>query len=180
MKVIIISYSFTGNNETLSHSLAAALGAEHIRVVESKHRTASTIFLDILFNRTPKVDFESKRIQDDDLVIFISPVWVGSVATPLRACFKKLNGRTGPYAFVSISGGADGGNPKLGGELTNRMGKGPVALIDMHIADLLPQESNPQRKDTAAYRLTADDIKKLTDNVVGILLEKYSDIKLIR
>ncbi len=123
------------------------------------------------------MNFASEKIQDDDLVIFVSPVWVGSIATPLRACFRKLSERKGPYAFVSISGGSDGGNPKLGGELIKRMGKGPVALIDMHIADLLPRETTPQRKDTAAYRPTANDLKKLTDNVIHILQDKYSDIK---
>jgi len=169
MKTIIISYSFTGNNEALSKSLATALDAEHIRISESKRRTMSTIFLDLLLNRTPEVDFVPEKIQDDDLVIFVGPVWVGSIATPLRACFKQLSNRKGPYLFVSISGGSGGGNPKLGSELTKRMGKGPLALIDMHIADLLQQEANPQRKDTAAYRLTANDIKKLTENVVDTL-----------
>lgn len=167
MKIIIISYSLTGNNEALANSLTAALDAEHIRITESKRRTMGTISFDILFNRTPQVNSVAEKVQDKDLVMFISPVWMGKVATPLRGCFKQLAGRTGPYMFVSISGGADGSNPKLAGDLEKRMGKEPAALIDMHIADLLPQVPTPRREDISAYRLRENDIKTLTEKVIS-------------
>jgi NADPH-dependent FMN reductase. len=71
----------------------------------------------MLFNRTPKVNPIADKVEDNDLVIFVGPVWMGQVAAPLRAYFKHLKGRLDQYAFVSISGGADGPNPKLAGEL---------------------------------------------------------------
>ncbi|MCK4731406.1 MAG: flavodoxin family protein, partial [Methanophagales archaeon] len=55
MKVTVISYSLTGNNEALAASIASEISAEHIRITESKPRTNVTIALDMLFNRTPKV-----------------------------------------------------------------------------------------------------------------------------
>jgi hypothetical protein len=100
------------------------------------------IVIDILFNRTPAVNLTVDKMKDYDLVIFIEPVWMGHVATPLRGYFKHLKARLGRYAFVSISGGADGANPKLADELNKRLGKSPVALIDLHIVDLLPPTSN--------------------------------------
>ena len=51
------------------------------------------------------------------------------------------------------------------GELNKRVGKEPAALIDLHIADLLPSDPKPNRKDTSAYRLTDKDVKGLTNTI---------------
>ncbi|MEP6795268.1 MAG: hypothetical protein ABJB16_13140 [Saprospiraceae bacterium] len=170
-KTLIISYSFTGNNDALASSIAAELKAEHIKILEKKMRTTSKIFFDILFNRTPVVNPTVEKVEEYDLVIFMGPVWMGQIATPLRGYFKQLKTTMGKYAFITISGGADGPNIKLAGELYKRLEKEPAALIDMHIADLLPAEPKPERKDTSAYRMSKDDIKILTDKIVKTLRE---------
>ena len=169
MKITVISYSLTGNNGTIANKIAAEFGAEHIVVTESRQRTMSTIFFDILFNRTPRVNPPPDNIAINDVVLFVGPVWMGQAATPLRAYFKHLKGWQGRYAFVSVSGGADGANPKLVGELTKRMGKKLAAFIDMHIADLLPPDPKPTRNDTMAYRLSSSDADSLTNTIVQTL-----------
>jgi len=63
-----------------------------------------TIVLDMLFNRTPQVNPIVDKAEDDDLVLFVGPVWMGQVATPFRACFKHFKSGLGQYAFISISG----------------------------------------------------------------------------
>lgn len=171
MKVIVISYSLTGNNEALASSIATEFAAEHIKISESKTRNMGTIFFDILFNRTPEISPIVDKVRDNDLVIFVGPVWMGQVASPFRSYFKHLKDRVGPYAFVSISGGADGNNPKLANELNERLGKEPAKLIDLHIADLLPPDPKPKRKDTMAYHLSDNDVRKLTNKVVKTLDE---------
>jgi multimeric flavodoxin WrbA len=169
MKLTVISYSLTGNNKALAASIASELSAEHISVTEPKPRTNATIALDMLFNRTPKVSPIVNDVGDSDLVIFVGPVWMGQVAAPLRAYFKRLKTSLNRYAFVSISGGADGPNPKLAGELSKRVGKEPVAVIDHHIADLLPSDPKPTREDTSAYRLNENDVRSLTNEIVQTL-----------
>ena len=171
MKVVVISYSLTGNNEALAGSIATELGAEHIRISENKRRKMLSIFLDILFDRTPRVQLQLDRVLHSDLVVFVGPVWLGHVSTPFRVCFKRLRATKCQYAFVSISGGADGENVKLAGELNKRMGKEPAALIDLHIADLLPAIPKPTRKDTMVYRLTKSDIALLTVKAVKAIRE---------
>jgi len=42
-------------------------------------------------------------------------------------------------------------------------------LIDLHIADLLPSEPEPTRKDTMAYRINEREVKHLTDTIVATL-----------
>lgn len=162
MKTIVISYSLTGNNQDLAASLAAILGAEHVRITEPKRRTTTTIVLDTMFRRTPKILMPVEQAEQYDLVVFVGPVWLGQMATPFRASFKQLGSEIDRYAFISVSGGADGANPKLAEELEQRLGKEPVCLLDLHIADLLPPEPAPTRDDTMAYRITEQDVKRLT------------------
>lgn len=171
MKVIVISYSLTGNNEALANSIAAEFAAEHIKITECKPRTTRVIIFDVLFNRTPQVSPIIDKVGNNDLVLFVGPVWLGQVATPFRAYFKHLKAKLGQYAFISISGGALGPNPKLAGELNKRVGKEPTALIDLHIANLLPSDPKPTMKDTSAYHLSDKDIKSLTTTIVKTVRE---------
>jgi hypothetical protein len=165
-KVCVVSYSLTGNNDALAASLAQAFNADHIRLVESGRRTMATIAFDVIFNRTPRVQVAVEEIEQYELALFVGPVWMGQIASPLRACFKDLQLRIGSYAFVSICGGADGPNPKLAGELRRRMKHDPFSVVELHIADLLPPEPKPKRKDTMIYRLTDSDVRRLSDAVV--------------
>jgi hypothetical protein len=171
MKIIVISYSLTGNNDALATGVATAFAAEHIAISEPTPRTTWTITLDVLLNRTPPVNPPAKVLENNDLIIFVAPVWMGHVATPLRAYFKYLKNKPGKYAFVSISGGANGPNAKIAGELNKRVGKEPAALIDIYIADLLPPNPKPTSNDTTAYRLNQTDVQNVTNTVVKSLRE---------
>ena len=177
MRVIVISYSFTGNNEAIANSIAAELAAEHIKITEPKPRTTGVIIFDVLFNRTPKVNPIADKLEDVDLVLFVGPVWLGQVATPLRPYFKCLKTRLSQYAFISISGGALGPNSKLGEELIKRVGKEPLTLVDLHIADLLPSDPKPTTKVTSAYRLNDREVKSLTNKIVKTIRETMGSMK---
>lgn len=169
MKAMVISYSLTGNNENLARKLAQEMAAEHVSISEAKPRTMGTTVADMVFGRTPKIQMPAPKAEEFDLVIFLGPVWMGQVASPLRACFKQLGPRVGSYAFASISGGADGPNPRLADELTKRLGKEPVAVVDLHIADLLPPQPKPTRKETSGYRVTEKDVEHLTERIEAAL-----------
>lgn len=169
MRIAVVSYSLTGNNEALAGSVAKELAAEHIKVTEPKPRTMGSIVSDLLLKRTPRVQPVPEALDGYDTVLLFGPVWMGNVATPLRAYLKHLKENKKKYAFVSISGGADGPNPKLAGELKNRAGYEPFALIDLHIAGLLPPDPKPVREDTQNYKLKEADIEELTANVLNVV-----------
>ena len=166
MKPVVISYSFTSNNEALAAGIAQELAAEHIHLKESKSRTNGSIAFDMIFKRTPAVQPLPKKREQGDFLIFVGPVWMGQLASPLRSYFKYLKDHPTKYAFVSISGGADGSNPKLEAELVKRTGAKPAVLLDLHIADLLPTDPKPSRQETSAYKVTPEDIQKLTSQAV--------------
>ncbi|MCE3200122.1 flavodoxin family protein [Paenibacillus sonchi] len=171
MNIAVISYSFTGNNKSLAGSVAKELSAEHIQISEPKTRTMGSIALDMMFSRTPQVQPAPETMERYDLLLFFGPVWMGHVAAPLRAYLKYLKSHPQRYGFLSISGGADGSNPKLTGDLRKRAGADPAVLIDLHIADLLPNREKTVRKDTSAYRLNDSDIHTLTHTMMKKLRE---------
>jgi hypothetical protein len=177
VKTTVISYSFTGNNKALADGIASVLSAEHINITESGNRTFGTIAIDMLFNRTPKVYTAMNGVEESDLVLFVGPVWMGHVAAPLRSCFKDLKSSLKQYAFISVSGGADGPNPKLTVELKKRLGKKPAAVIDLHIAGILPSNPKPTREDTSSYRLNKEDIEGLIERTFPPLREIMTETK---
>lgn len=166
MKIAVISYSLTGNNGALARRVAQELKADLIEVSEPKARTTGKIALDMLFNRTPQSRPAPNSLNGYGLLLFFGPVWMGHVAAPLRPYFKHLQKHPQPYGFFSISGGADGENPKLGAELRKRAGAAPVVLLDQHVAGLLQTGAAPDRKDTSAYRLKEKDVEALAAAVI--------------
>ncbi len=174
MKLAVVSYSFSGNNDALAKSVAEELAAEHIKITEPTTRKMGRIALDMMFNRTPKVQPMPEKLEGYDLILFAGPVWMGQTAAPLRAYFNHLKGSSQRYVFISISGGADGGNPKLPGELKKRTGKEPLLLMDLHIAGLIPGIPKPSREETSSYKINKDDIKKLSDTVAKAVREEIS------
>jgi hypothetical protein len=171
MTTLVVSYSFTGNHEGLASRVAEMLGADHVRITESRRRAMMRIILDRLFDRVPDIHLPAMDVGAYDLVLFAGPVWMGLVASPFRACFDELGPALGSYAFLSISGGADGPNPEVAGDLTQRLGKAPVCLIDLYVADLLPPDPKPTRQDTMAYRINADEVERLAEVAVAKLVE---------
>lgn len=171
MRTIVVSYSLTGNNETLAACVAAKLGAEHMRVSPRKPRAMKEIALDMLFGRVPAVDPLPGSLPKDAFPVFFSPVWMGKAASPLRAYLRELKAERRGYAFVSISGGADGpgSNARLGADLRSRTGRDPEALVDLHIAEFLPRDPAPTRDDTSAYRLSAPEAERLSVEVAAAL-----------
>lgn len=175
MAKTIISYSLTGNNEALASNLAGSINAKHIRVSEPGKRSMGRIVSDTVLNRSPKIDFDPSQVAADDFVIFVGPVWMGKVASPLRTCFKQLSAKSFPYAFISVSGGADGpqSNDNLPAELSRSMGRDPEFVLDLHKADLLPQDPQPTRDMTMNYIIDQRDLAALTASAVSTI-EKAS------
>ncbi|MGQ8336629.1 flavodoxin family protein [Sunxiuqinia sp. A32] len=175
MKTLLISYSYTGNNEKIAIALASELSVKHIQLKEKKPRNNFRISLDLIFNRYPKLQPAEYPVEDFELVVFIGPVWMGMAAFPFRTCFKVVKDKIQNYAYVSISGGATGPNPQLSADLQKRMGKSPKALINLYLKDLFPKDAEPTPKEIDAHQLNPEEIKKLSEKIVSELREALSN-----
>jgi len=163
MKKTIVSYSYTGNNDAFALGLAREISADHIRILETGKRTMQKIILDTIFNRCPKIRLSEDRNINKNHVIFISPVWLGKIAAPMRTYLHQLDLEDIKFGFISISGGADGPdtNSEICNEITGILAKEPDFVLDLHKANLLPSEPKPSRKMTMNYRLQEGDVDLL-------------------
>lgn len=166
MKVTVVSYSFSGNNESLATGIAEKLKSEHIRIDEDGRRGFLKIVLEVALNWAPDVHPKPEALHTSDFIIFVGPVWMGKVATPLRPYFSYLKRHPKRYAFVSISGGAAGPNKHVPKELKERTGKAPEVVVDFYLADLMPAHPKPEIKDTLKYHLRHSDAQKLIEIAV--------------
>ncbi|MDD2268357.1 MAG: hypothetical protein PHY15_02265 [Eubacteriales bacterium] len=167
MRIAVLSYSFSGNNEMLANGIAKSISAQHIPINEPKNRTFGTIFADFLLNRTPKISPEPQQLREYDALIFVAPVWMGHPAFPLRAYLQYFKQHPIKYGFISISGGgSDKANPRLGENITKLAGKAHALFSDMHISDILPKCANTTPQAVMDYKITQADCDQLTGKAV--------------
>ncbi|MFT3983097.1 MAG: hypothetical protein QM697_04280 [Lachnospiraceae bacterium] len=173
MRIAVISYSLTGNNDALAASIARELQAEHIRITEPRKRGWGRITLDLLLNRAPEVSPSPQTLVQYGGLIFVAPVWMGQPAFPLRGYMKYLSSHPCDYGFATISGGSLNPNPQLRNHLIKLTGKEPRAFVDLYISDLLPKDMKADPKAVEAYRLTEGDLRMLTEKAVGELEKSF-------
>jgi flavodoxin len=160
MKNVIVYYSLTHNNEKLARLLSEKLQCEKLRIETVKPRNGFSIFLDIFFKRTPTVKDLEKSLAAYDHVIFVSPIWAGKIANPMKSMLHRERGMITQYSFISLCGGAPGQKEKIERELESLLGKKPNAHVELSVRDAIALREN-DRIPTAAtqYRVEADELK---------------------
>lgn len=168
---MIIYHSRTGNNEALASELAARTGADLVRIETKKPQTNGTIALDQMFGRRPELVSVPSKVDAYDLVLFMGPVWIFRLASPLRTCLKRLRPHLKRYALVTMSGGALGPNPKVAADVVKLAGKGLVFDIDLRAAQWCTIPENPSTDDTSSYSLSdsREDLDRLASVAVGLV-----------
>lgn len=169
MKIGIFSYSLTGNNNKLGEKISRELGFEHIVIKETEERKIGKIILDMLFGRKPKTSPNPEKMNSYDYIIFLSPIWMGKVASPMRNYLSYVKNNGKKYSFFSISGGAMGPNPKIQKELKKRTGKYPDIQKDFQKVDLMNTAKKPTSKETSDYQITEKDIEIIYNQILELL-----------
>jgi multimeric flavodoxin WrbA len=163
MKTLIISYSFSGNNALLAKNLAEKARADYTEIRELRKRNIFSIVLDIVLNRTPKIQPLQTSFENYDHIIFVAPIWFGKIASPFRQVFRQCRDQLIRYSFISISGGANGIRPRVEKELKYQLGKSPFSLFHSLISDLLPESQRGNQKILNAYRLSWDEASYISE-----------------
>ncbi len=164
MKTLIIYYSHTGNNAVLAERVADSINADTFRLTESRARTVKTIIIDMVFRRKAPLQAIPETVGMYDLVIFMGPIWMFHLCSPLRTCMKRIKPHPGRYGFISLSGGALGPNAPVIGQLKRLLGKSLSLYLDLPIASFCTVPDKATDKDTGSYLLINHqaDREKLT------------------
>lgn len=161
MRNLVISYSFTGNNLKLGKEISKKTNADFIELKERNRRRVYSIFIDILFNRTPKTHKITAIISQYKHIIIVAPIWLGKIATPLRSFLFEYKTQIHSYSFVSISGNLDKKKPNIKNELTKRLGKPPKFIVNAFIKEMVSPTKKLSFKDIQEYKLTKEDASKI-------------------
>jgi hypothetical protein len=112
-------------------------------------------------------------LPDYDHVIFISPVWAGKIATPLKSFLMSEKERIKAYSFITICGG---GNPKqkknIEGELALTTQKKPLNVVELWVSDLQTAEKKDTRKNTTGFRIEVEGLAKFESQIRDFIREE--------
>ena len=155
-KILIVYYSFSGNNEVLAKKLQARLNCDIYKITETRTRNTFDIFLDIIFRRNPKVQKPYISLNQYDYILLVAPIWAGRIANPVKTFLKMDRSNIHSYSFITLCGG--GNNIKVENELSNILDSGPQAILELTVNDLLPLEKRNKVKYTSNFQVKTSDL----------------------
>ena len=176
MKTLIVNFSFTGNNLMLAQEMKKRLNCAILQVKERGKRTSFKIFTDNLFQRSPGIFYDQVNLNSFEHIVFIAPVWLGKIASPLKSFIRKEKGNISQYSFLSVCGGEQGQHLKLEQQLTSIAGKNPTRVSELQIRDLLSHDQKSKAAAVASYRLHSKDLEffanKIDEHVLSLKIPK--------
>ncbi|MBS1542062.1 MAG: NAD(P)H-dependent oxidoreductase [Bacteroidetes bacterium] len=171
MKPLIISYSFTGNNEALTQNLKKRFNCEEYRVTELKKPIGPSILLDFFIKRPPKVARADINWQAYDYFILVAPIWESGVASPMRVFIEQERDHLTNYSFITICGGEESQAEKILNQLVTAAGRAPKAFCELKVNDLLPSGHHQQARFKTFYKIEHGDLKVFDDKISQFVKE---------
>ena len=161
MKTLIVYYSLEGNTEWAARTIAAAIGADLLRIEPEKAYPDSGFrkFFwggkSAVMAETPKLEAYDADPAEYDRIVFGFPVWAGNVTPPIRSFVKQHDLRGKRFAAFACQSGA--GAEKAFVKLKDLLG------IDAFDAELIlidpkskPSAENDRKREDFCARLNEE------------------------
>lgn len=105
-KFLVIFHSRTGT----CRKVAMRLADEHawaVGEIETERRQPGfgRCILQALLRLRPRIAYAGPDPAAFDMVVFVSPVWCGTVAAPMRSFLQQTTSLPAPFAVLSVMGG---------------------------------------------------------------------------
>jgi len=130
-RVLVVFYSRDGHTRRVAQDIVSALGCDAEEVFDTRNRKGILGFLMAGFDAGRGALTVLKPTQKDpaayDLVVVGTPVWNGSVSTPMRTYLTQNKDRFKQVAFFMTCGGP--GTDKVFGQMTECSGRQPLARL---------------------------------------------------
>lgn len=113
--ILVAYYSLSGKTAALAREVATALQADLLAIEDVKRRRGFFGFMrsgyESVRGKLPKIktqppDMTAERLAAYDGVILMSPVWAGSISSPLRSFVTRCRAGIGRYALLVLCGDA--------------------------------------------------------------------------
>jgi hypothetical protein len=159
MRTLVVYYSFTGNTRNVAERVVRDLGADIAEVLSARYESGGLRFLRAAFDgwrgRLPAINVSGPLPGEYDFVLFMSPVWAGHAATPMRAYLAHNRGKIKRAAFLLTCAGSC--PPRAFEEMTALAGLEPQATFTLVERDIKGGAGLPQ---SLAAFLTSVKISK--------------------
>ncbi len=136
-KVLVVFYSRTGTTKKIGEAIAQKLNCHIEEIIPIKNRTGFLGLVRCGFEGAFKKLPEVKNIEHDpslyDIIIIGTPVWGGTMSSPIRTYLSKYQGRFKKIALFSTSSSGQSGTLK---EMEDVINKKPVAALELSTKDV--------------------------------------------
>lgn len=159
MRILIIYFSFSGNNRLLAEYLGRRIGCDVCPIVEKKRRTMLTIILDMMFRREPGVESLEYSTSNYEHIILVAPIWDAKVANPMKTLIKMKKSTLSGYSFISLCGYERSGQKEsITKELSTLAGHPPKTVVELKISELLPVEKQNEIRAISRYHINSEEM----------------------
>jgi flavodoxin len=154
-RVLVVFYSLTGTTRRVANELVESLGADVEEIREVQSRSGVFDFIRSGYEAVAKVLPPIKPFEKDPaeyrLVVLGTPVWAGSMSSPMRTYITQNRERFRAVALFCTQGGETEGRTFL--NMTELCGRTPVATLSLQHESVV--------KNTCAERLAefADELR---------------------
>ena len=115
MKTLVVYYSQSGNAQWMAERIASALFADMLRLVPKKaypQKGIGKYFFgggSAVIKEAPELEPYQVNLLQYEQVVFVTPVWAGTVTPPLRTFIQteNLKGKRFAFAACSLGGSAE-------------------------------------------------------------------------
>lgn len=138
MKILIVSYSLSGNTRIVATALAKELGADIVELRCNRYARGTIGYFragfDSWWGNLPQIEPVSRSPSQYDLVVIAGPIWAWHAATPVRVWLTRERNQLPKVAFLLTHGGAGAETSLL--ELEQITASAPVARLVVREADI--------------------------------------------
>ncbi|HSN17090.1 MAG TPA: flavodoxin [Gammaproteobacteria bacterium] len=128
---LIAYYSRTGYTASLATEVAGMTGWDCVEIKDLHPRDGAwgqlRCVLDVLLHRRPRIEFQDRPMDHYETVILAAPVWLQSLASPMRTFIAKHRGHFPAVAYLCTYGGR--GAEKAARQAAEMAGAPLVAML---------------------------------------------------
>jgi len=131
MKALVVYYSRTGATREVARSLSEALKGDIDEIGDVKGRRGPIGFIrsgrEASRKELPEIRDISRDTSGYDILIIGTPVWAGTMASPVRTFLARRKGKLRKAAFFCTMGGGD--EQKTFSEMEGLLGARPLCTL---------------------------------------------------
>lgn len=136
MKKAVVFYSLSGNTQAAAKEIAEGIGADliELKLVKpfptEKSKQLALGGMQAMFGMKPAIQELSKNIKEYDVLILGTPIWAGTIASPVHSFLNKYQVLDKIVAVFTFSGGGD--NKRYIAKLSKRL---PRLKVEVALAN---------------------------------------------